>query len=145
MDISPRIISKRDDVWAAMAAVMQRKWGAPAIRRLARESGVSAATISRIKAGETSFGLDVLMSVADALHVEAWQLLAPSGAQGAERFSPQASDLARSLDQIQDQFKRAQAYALAMHAIQAVGTMASQESPGQPPAAWPSSGRQDQN
>lgn len=141
MKTTAEITAAREELWAAISAVMTRKWGAPQIRRLAREANVGSGTISRMKTGQVACTLDVLVAVAKALYVEPYELLLPPGKQPDELFSPQALDLARSLDQISDQFARAQAYALAMHSIQAVGGAPASQSQGSALVAVPTAGR----
>lgn len=146
MKTTADITAARQELWAAIAAVMTRKWGAPAIRRLAREAGVAPATISRMKNLQVACTLDVLVAIAAALYVDPWELLLPPGRQvnnqPDKKISPQALDLARSLDQISDQFRRAQAYSLAMHAIQAMGGSAAGGGQERPPDSGPTPGRQ---
>ena len=64
-------------LWANVLALMQKRYGRENLTRLARETGCGPGTASRIKARETSVGIDVLSQIAGAFEVQAWQLLVP--------------------------------------------------------------------
>ena len=64
-------------LWKNVLALMIYHWGGENLPRLSREAKIGPGTASRIKASETSVGLDVLQKVADAFHVQPWQLLVP--------------------------------------------------------------------
>ncbi|QKE22870.1 hypothetical protein 8P_034 [Pseudomonas phage 8P] len=96
---------------------MVARWGAENQNKLAREAKVGVATIARMKTADTSIGVDVLEKVADALGVQAWQLLCPTEAMGRDAPSPMALDLARQLDAIEDPELQRRAYAVASQVI----------------------------
>lgn len=106
-------------LWHRIQRLMIDRWGSENLSRLAREAGVGVATISRIKAADTSVGLDVLEKIGKALGVSAWQLLAPEGDNlpAPSSFSPLALDLARILDQITDPEQHRRAYAVASQVL----------------------------
>ena len=64
-------------LWANVSALMQKHYGRENLTRLARETRCGPGTASRIKACETSVGIDVLSQIAGAFKVQAWQLLVP--------------------------------------------------------------------
>lgn len=104
----------RCTLWGRIHALMIERWGSENQNRLAREACVGVATIARMKASDTSIGLDVLDKVARALGVEAWQLICPEDQfqHGIQNLSPMALDLAQTLDRLPDPEKRRKAYAL---------------------------------
>jgi len=63
-------------LWGAVEDLMRQRYGKVNVTRLGKEAKIGG-TASRIKAKETSLGLDVLEKVADALGVDAYSLLVP--------------------------------------------------------------------
>lgn len=107
-------------LWTRIQRLMDDRWGAENLSRLAREAHVGVATIARIKQADTSVGLDVLEKVAAALGVEAWQLIAPDEPErhaNAVGLSPLGLDLARTLDLITDPTQHRRAYAVASQVL----------------------------
>lgn len=103
-------------LWGNVVTLMQQQFGGENLNRLAREAKLSPATASRIKAMETSVGLDVLDQLATVFGVEPWQLLHPDlnpGAAPLEGDSPLAIDLARQLNAIKEPAQHERAYMLA--------------------------------
>ena len=76
-----RIRMKKPDsklvLWENVSALMKAKYGRENLTRLAAEAKVGPGTVSRIKAHETSVGLDVVEAIARIFKVEPWQLLVP--------------------------------------------------------------------
>ncbi|CAB4158365.1 Cro/C1-type helix-turn-helix domain containing protein [uncultured Caudovirales phage] len=110
-------------LWRSLSLLMQNRWGGVQLRRLAREADLGPATVLRIKAQDTAVTLDTLEAVASVFQVEPWTLIAPGGASGQLPLmclSAEALDLAMTLDEATEKTRKAQAYALAMHAIRAV-------------------------
>lgn len=110
------------NLWASVQALMRKRFGEENLNRLAREVKVGPATASRLKAQETSVGLDLVDKIARSFGVEPWQLLvpgfdpdAPPVAPGA---SPMAQDIAQMLDAIDDDAHRRRAYALVVQTLQ---------------------------
>jgi transcriptional regulator with XRE-family HTH domain len=66
------------------------------IQGIARKLGVPQATIQRIRKASVSTGIDIVQSLADALGVEVWELLAPPGA--TQRLSAEAMAIAAAFD-----------------------------------------------
>ena len=70
---------KRDDPKTVLAAnvraLMVKRYGAVRIGRFRRDTGIGAATISRILDATTSIGIDIVEKIARAFKLEAWQLL----------------------------------------------------------------------
>lgn len=129
----------RSALWPRVQELMLSRWGKENQNRLAREAKVGVATIARMKSGDTSIGLDVIEKVAEALEVEAWQLICPPGALSAQaaELSPMALDLACALEKITDPELRRRAYAVATQVI-AFGTAPSAPSASPlSPAATP--------
>ena len=128
-------------LWRNLSAAMTRRYGRDNLSRLARESAVGPATLWRIKGCSTSVGTDVLERIAEALGTKPWALLIPEieGQPPRTAFSGQALDLAESLDSIRNDLMRAQAFALAMHAIHAIAAAPTGE-----PAPAPTPKRQTQ-
>ncbi|WP_137860779.1 helix-turn-helix transcriptional regulator [Variovorax sp. 3P27G3] len=64
-------------LWENIATLMKAKYGRENLTRLATEAKVGPGTVSRIKAHETSVGLDVVEAIARIFKLEPWQLLVP--------------------------------------------------------------------
>lgn len=84
----------KTQIWANVQSLMTANYGAENLTRLARETKIGPGSASRIKAQETSVGVDVLEKIADHFKVEPWQLMAPE--IGAAR----ASDMTLSSDEV---------------------------------------------
>lgn len=127
-------------LWANLKALMAARWGRENLTRLAKESGVGGATISRIKAQDTSCGIDVLAAMANTLGVEPWQLLVrdmnPASLPRLDKkpLSPQAADLAQNLDRISDPGRLQRAYATAIAVITLAADAAGAPGPTPPRA-----------
>ena len=67
----------RAALWHSVSALMRKQWGAENLTRLAKESGIGLGTCSRMKAQETSVGIEVVDKIAAAFSVEPWELLVP--------------------------------------------------------------------
>lgn len=111
----------RPVLWRNVLALMHKKYGKENISQLSKEAKVGLATVSRIKGGGTSVGLEVIDRISAVLGVEPWQLIHPQfdPAHPGDVFSysPLAADLALQLDEIGDQSKRERAHALATQVI----------------------------
>lgn len=91
----------RAALWQRVQSLMEAKWGAPNLNRLARSAGVGVATIARMKSAGTSVGLDALEKVSAALDVQAWRLICPQSVldEKAQEPSPLALDQAAASSQ----------------------------------------------
>lgn len=67
----------KETLWRNVSALMHQHWGKEHLARLQREAGIALGTVSRLKACETSVGLDVLERVASVFGLQPWQLLVP--------------------------------------------------------------------
>ena len=67
----------RSALWHSVSALMLKRWGAVHLSRLAKEADIGLATCSRMKAQETSIGLEVVDKIATAFGVDPWELLVP--------------------------------------------------------------------
>lgn len=70
-------IDSKAVLWASVLALMHKNYGRENLNRLAREAKIGPGTASRLKAQETSVGLDTIDKLAAHFNVEAWQLLVP--------------------------------------------------------------------
>lgn len=78
-------------LWENTLSLMEKRYGAENLSRLARDTKIGPGSTSRIKAQETSVGVDVLEKIADHFDVEPWRLMAPQlGAQFAHPAEPLA-------------------------------------------------------
>lgn len=103
-------------LWGNLTTLMHQQFGGENLNRLAREAKLSPATASRIKAMETSVGIDVLDQLATVFGVEPWQLLHPDLGKSANftvTASPLALDLARQLDELPSGDQQERAFMLA--------------------------------
>lgn len=64
-------------LWRNIVSLMMVRYGKENMGRLARDAGIGAATVTRIKEMQTSVGTENLEAIANALGVTAWQLLNP--------------------------------------------------------------------
>lgn len=64
-------------LWQNIGALMTLHYGGEQLGRFARESGIGAATMTRIKAQKTSVGVDVIEAIARKFKIQPWQVLAP--------------------------------------------------------------------
>ena len=71
-------------LWENVSALMKTKYGRENLTRLAADAKIGPGTASRIKAHETSVGLDVVEAIARIFRLEPWQLLVP----GMDAASP---------------------------------------------------------
>ena len=67
----------KTNLWENALALMNSRYGAENLSRLARETKIGPGSASRIKAQETSVGVDVLEKIAGNFAVEPWRLMAP--------------------------------------------------------------------
>lgn len=109
-------IPPRALLWANLSGLMQERWGRENQMELARVSGVGQATISRIRAGETSIGLDIVGKLAAVFGLEAWQILAP-GWEHPWCRTPLALDVARMFDALPEA-ERKPAYAIIVQLLE---------------------------
>lgn len=70
-------IDSRRVLWASVSALMRHHWERENLNRLSREAGIGLATCARIKAQETSVGLELIDRIAAVFSVETWQLFVP--------------------------------------------------------------------
>lgn len=70
-------IDPRAVLWENVHALMKHHWGKENLTRLSREAKIGPVSASRIKAAQTSVGLDVVDAVAAVFELELWQLLIP--------------------------------------------------------------------
>ena len=101
----------RETVWRNVSALMVKRWGRENLTRLGAESGTGPATPSRLKNYSQAVGLEVLQKLASALKVEPWELLQPAP------FSPEASEIAKLFDAIEDESKD-KAYAIIVQMLE---------------------------
>lgn len=62
-------------LWRNVQALMVQKYGRENINRLAADAKIGIGSVQRIKAAETSVGVDLVEAVAEAFQVYPWQLL----------------------------------------------------------------------
>lgn len=72
-------------LWENLVALMKRDYGKENLTRLAEDAKIGPGTSSRLKAQQTSVGIDVLDALAVAFKVEPWQLMVP----GLDAAKPQ--------------------------------------------------------
>lgn len=117
-----KVNNSKPALWAAVTALMNKHYGGENLNRLAREAKIGPATSSRMKAQETSVGIDTIDRLADYFRVEPWQLILPGF--DPDRPSPLANasamgrDIAAQLDALPDEASRLRAYALILQIIE---------------------------
>ena len=70
-------VDSRELLWASVSALMKKHYGRENLTKLAKDCEIGPATASRMKAQQTSVGLDVIDRIAKRFHVEPWSLLVP--------------------------------------------------------------------
>ena len=65
-------------LWENVQALMKERYGAVILARLAEDTGLAPANMTRLKQAKTSIGMDMVTEIAQALKVEPWQLLVDS-------------------------------------------------------------------
>lgn len=70
-------IDSRRVLWASVSKLMAHHWQGENLNRLAREAGVGPASCVRLKAQQTSVGLELVDKIAQVFGVETWQLFVP--------------------------------------------------------------------
>lgn len=117
-----QVSNSKPALWAAVLALMEKHYGQENLNRLARDVKIGPATASRLKAQETSVGIDTIDKLADYFRVEPWQLLLPGfnpdNPQTLAAASPMARDVAEKLDAMTDEDRRRAAYALILQIIE---------------------------
>lgn len=82
-------IDSRSVLWASVKALMVKEFGKENINQFSIRTGVPLATVGRIKAQETSVGLQVIDRIASTFGLAGWQLLVPG-------FDPHAPPVLRA-------------------------------------------------
>jgi hypothetical protein len=127
--------SKRT-LWRNVSSLMTKQYGSENLTRLARECRFSPGTSSRMKAQQTSVGLDVIDTLAGHFGVRPADLVDAAFDPITPRApSPMALDLAQALDRLTDPVQQERVYALAMQLIEF--GMAPQPAPAPTAAAAP--------
>jgi hypothetical protein len=122
-------------LWQAILSLMQRHYGEENLLRLSKEAKIGLGSTSRLKAQETSVGVDLIDKVAARFKLEPWQLLVPGfdadKPPELATISPIALDVARMLDAIPDDDRKRRTYALIVQLVEFGSTHAEPEP--QPP------------
>lgn len=132
-DAAMATIESKTLLWTSVQGLMRARYGGENLNRLARDAKIGPASASRLKAQETSVGLDVVDKIASAFGVESWQLLVPGfdpvALPDLNGASPMAKDIAAMLDAITDEAHRRRAYALVVQALQFGALQVPEKSP----------------
>lgn len=64
-------------LWANCKALMHHRYGRENLTKFAADCGMSPGNASRIKAAQTSVGIDLLAQIASAFDLDPWMLLVP--------------------------------------------------------------------
>ncbi|MCW1959816.1 MAG: helix-turn-helix transcriptional regulator [Mycobacterium sp.] len=67
----------KEVLWENVRRLMKGAYDAMRLGQFARETGIGAATMTRIRKCETSVGVDILEAIAAHFKIQTWQLLAP--------------------------------------------------------------------
>jgi hypothetical protein len=90
-------------LWKSVSALMKKHYGKENLTRLAKDCDIGPGTSSRLKAQQTSVGLEVVDKIAEHFHVQPWQLLVPG-------FDPESHPTLQPLTererQLYEQFKK---------------------------------------
>ena len=88
-------------LWENISTLMKQHYGKENLGRVARESGVGAATLTRIKEQNTSVGMDHIDKLSKALKVEPWQLISPNLAVApVDTAQPAMKDIAPEIQAV---------------------------------------------
>ncbi len=71
-------IDSRRVLWANLRALMEHRWGGENLTRLSREADIGPGSCSRIKAQQTSVGLEIVDKIASLFSLQTWQLFVPN-------------------------------------------------------------------
>lgn len=118
-------------LWSAVEKWSVFKYGKINLSRLAVDSGIGLGTAARLKDLDVTVGIDKVQAIASSFGVSLWAFLDPSTDPNnpSPTYSPEATDLARSLDRLSDPIARRMAYATALQIIEfaqrSPGTVAS--------------------
>jgi hypothetical protein len=82
-------IDSRAVLWASVRALMIKEHGKENINQFHKRTGVSLASIGRIKEQDTSVGLQIIDKIAGTFGLAGWQLLVPG-------FDPSAPPVLRA-------------------------------------------------
>ena len=69
--------TSKEVLWDNLVRLMESRYGKVNLTTLAKEAGIGAATMTRLRKQETSAGVDVVDKLAAAFKLQAWQLLVP--------------------------------------------------------------------
>lgn len=123
-------------LWQSILALMQRHYGEENLLRLSKEAHIGLGSTSRLKAQETSVGVDLIDKVAARFKLQPWQLLVPEfdadNPPELAKISPIALDVARMLDAIPDDDRKRRTYALIVQLVE-FGSAARDEPEQSPP------------
>lgn len=70
-------VDSREVLWASVSALMKKHYGRENLTQLAKDCKIGPATASRMKAKETSVGVEVIDRVAKFFKIAPWTLLVP--------------------------------------------------------------------
>lgn len=71
-------MDSKNVLWASVSALMQKHYGGENLTRLAKDCKFGPGTSTRLKARETSVGVDILDKIAQHFHLQPWELLVDS-------------------------------------------------------------------
>ena len=124
--------NSREVLWQAVLALMDKHYGGENLNRLARDAKIGPATSSRMKAQETSVGLDTIDKLANRFSVEPWQLLfpgfSPDRPPKALQVSVMSEDVARMMDRM-DETQRQRAYSIIVKIVEFGANPAEEKEP----------------
>jgi hypothetical protein len=122
-------------IWNAVLSLMRRHYGEENLLRLSKEAKIGLGSTSRLKAQETSVGVDLIDKVAARFKLQPWQLLVPDfdadNPPELASVSPLALDTARMLDEILDEDRKRRTYALIVQLIE-LGSPHTEPAPAPP-------------
>lgn len=92
----------KEVLWDNLKALMAYHYGKENLTRLAKDSKCGPGTASRIKARNTSVGIEVLGKVSKIFDLQPWQLLIP----GLDPANPPVISLTEQERRLYDRLKR---------------------------------------
>lgn len=128
---TPEVQKSKELLWHGIQRHMLARDGSVSLYRLSKDAGIGMGTAARLRDLTVSTGLDTVEAIAAGLNTTIWQLLDPTHdpVTSIKSLSPQALELARAFDRLNDPQQRALAYNMCSQIVDFSQTKADPELP----------------